>query len=127
MWYYDKVFLLIKTMKNFKSEILKLLKSSKGAALLTERQKETFMLLIAYADNKELEKLYKILIQEEKTAAKLEKDFQEKALKTLEDYYSTVKNAVKQAKFKDLGVKQKKSAKEDLAAAGDILSNLKNL
>ena len=114
-------------MQNLRKELNLLIKNSKGIALLAKNQKKLLIESLAKASQADLESLYIILLEEKKVMEKIEEDFQERSLKALQEYYATVKTALKKTQFNDLTLKNERSKREDLQIAEDILSNLKKL
>ena len=109
---------------NIRKKLDDLIKISKGIALLNNDQKKQLMESLDSASEGDLESLYQILLDEQATMEKLEKNFQEESYAALQEYYATVKEAVKVGKRADLEVKNEKSTQEDLAIADNILGDL---
>ena len=114
-------------MEDLRKKLDELIQKSKGVALLDADQRGQLVSYIQSASDEDLEALYKVLLHELEVTTKVEADFKAKTFEALQEYYGTVKSALKEAKKTNLQRKDETSKKEDQIMAESILDKLNNI
>ena len=114
-------------MARIRKKLDGLIKTSKGIALLKKDQKKQLIDSLDSADAEDLESLYQILLDEQAIMGKIEEEFQKQSYDALQEYYATVKIAIKTCKNVALEKKNKKSESDDMEIADKILDQMKTL